>query len=259
MLAVLCAMRQELVPIMAHMHVSKKFNVNETLLCQADMDGLPVTLVQTGIGRKNAIEATNHLLQSFKIKLLISYGVAGGLKPGINVGDLVIAENVGYSKQSDFEGEDLQIESSFSCKDDFVELAKQLSSKSEAVSHCGDLLTVDRVIGQAKTKEKIGMQSPFLAVDMESAAVAEVAHERGIEFAALRSVSDSIEDTIQIDENIISDEGKIKFSKLALNVMKDPRKLALLRRLNKQTKIASRNLSLFATQLIPLLYDKALV
>ncbi len=77
MLAVLCAMRQELGPIMAHMHVSKKFNVNETLFCQADMNGLPVTLVQTGIGRKNAIAATNHLLQSFKIKLLISYGVAG--------------------------------------------------------------------------------------------------------------------------------------------------------------------------------------
>ncbi len=259
MIALLYALQQEIRPIMAQLHVSKKFNMDEVLFYQADLNGLPVTLVQTGIGRNNAIKATNYLLQSLKIKLLISSGVAGGIRQGISVGDLVIAENVGYSKQGDFEGEELQLESDFPCKKEFVQLAKQISSDLELKPHCGNILTVDKVISQARIKRKIGEQNSFLAVDMESAAIAEVAYERGIEFAAIRSISDDIEDDLEIDYgSLISAEGKVKFSNLALKVMKDPRQLTILRRLNRQTKIAVKKLSSFMLQLIPPIYDKIL-
>jgi hypothetical protein len=94
---------------------------------------------------------------------------------------------------------------------------------------------------------------------MESAAVAEVACERGIEFAAIRSISDDIEDDLEIDYgSLISDKGKVRVSNLALKVMKDPRQLTILRRLNRQTKIAVKKLSSFMLQLIPPLYDKIL-
>ncbi len=259
MIAVLYAIKQEINPIMEHMHVSKKFNVGDMLFYQADLDGLPVTLVQTGIGRNNAAKATDHLLQTFKINLLISSGVAGGIRPGVNLGDLVIAENVSYTKQSDFERGVLQLESSFSCKEGFVELAKKVSKDSDVVSHCGDLLTVDKVISQARTKKKIGENATFIAVDMESAAIAEVADKRGVEFAAVRSVSDTIEDNIDIDyADIMTDDGKVKYSNLAMNIMRNPRRLAILKRLHKQTKVAAKRLSFFMAQLIPSLYDKML-
>lgn len=260
MIAILYAIKQEINPIMKHMHVSKKFKIEEMLFFQADLNGLPVTLVQTGIGRNNAIKAANHLLKTFKINLLISSGVAGGLRQGIDIGDLAIAENVSYSKQSDFEGEDLQLESSFPCKEGFVKLAKQVSKDSEIKSHCGGLLTVNKVIGRARVKKRIGEQASFIAVDMESAAIAGVAEERGIGFAAVRSISDSVEDDIDIDYNdIMSDEGKVKYSKIAMNVMKNPQRLIILKRLRKQTKVAAKSLSFFMTQLIPPLYDKMLV
>jgi adenosylhomocysteine nucleosidase len=229
------------------------------LFYQADLDGLPVTLVQCGIGRNNAIMATNYLLQSLKIKLLVSYGIAGGMRQGINVGDLIIAENVSYSRQSDFESGELQLESSLPCKKELVQLARQLGNKLELKPHYGNLLTVDRVISQASIKKKIGEQNSFLAVDMESAAIAEVAYEKGVEFAAVRSISDDIGDDLEIDYgSLISAEGKVKFSNLALKIMKDPRQLATLRRLNRQTKTAVKKLSSFMLQLIPPLYDKIL-
>jgi len=259
MIAVLYAIKQEINPIMEHMHVSKEFNVGDMLFYQADLNGLPVTLVQTGIGRNNAAKATELLLQTFKINLLISSGVAGGIRPGVNLGDLVIAENVSYTRQSDFERGVLQLESSFSCKEGFVELAKKVSKDSDVVSHCGDLLTVDKVISQARTKKKIGENATFVAVDMESAAIAEVADKRGVEFAAVRSVSDTIEDNIDIDyADIMTDDGNVKYSNLAMNIMKNPRRLAILKRLHKQTKVAAKRLSFFMVQLVPSLYDKML-
>ena len=45
--------------------------------------------------------------------------------------------------------------------------------------------------------------------------------------------------TLHLDyDNIISDEGKVKVTSIALSVLKNPQKLALLSRLNKQTKTA---------------------
>ncbi len=259
MIALMYALQQEMRPIVERLHVSKKFNMEGVLFYQADLDGLPVTLVQCGIGRNNAIKATNYLLRSLKIKLLISSGIAGGMREGIGVGDLIMAENVSYSKQSDFENGELQLESDFPCKKEVVQLAKQLSSDLELKLHYGNILTVDKVISQAKTKRKIGEQNSFLAVDMESAAIAEVAREKGIEFAAIRSISDDIEDDLEIDyDGIISSEGKVRVSNLALKVMKDPRQLAALRRLNRQTKTAAKRLSSFMLQFIPPLYDKML-
>ena len=256
MIAVVCAIRQEVSPLVACMNISNKSDVDGVILYHGDMKGMPLMVVQGGIGRKNAIKATSRLLESANVDLLISAGVAGGIRPGLSVGDMVIAESVGYSKQGDYDSDELQLESNFVCKKEIVQLARQISNELESKSHFGNLLTVDKVISQASTKRKIGEQNSFLAVEMESAAVAEVAHEKGVGFAAIRSISDDIDDDLQLDyDNIISDEGKVKTASIALGVLKNPKSLALLSRLNKQTKIASKSLAHFISKLVPLVYD----
>ena len=80
MIAVLCAIRQEISPLVACMNVHKKFDIDEVLFFQGYLNGLPLALVQGGVGRKNAVKATNCLLESIKVDLLISAGVAGGDK-----------------------------------------------------------------------------------------------------------------------------------------------------------------------------------
>tara|TARA_B100000959_G_scaffold198135_1_gene207239 strand:- start:178 stop:951 length:774 start_codon:yes stop_codon:yes gene_type:complete len=253
MIAVLCAIRQEISPLVACMNVSKKFSIDEIPFYQGDLNGQSLMLVQGGIGRDNAIRATSCLLESTSVDLLISAGIAGGIRQGLNVGDLVVAEHVGYTRQVDFDVEKLQLESDFVCKEEIIQLARQCSSVIESKLHLGNLLTVDKVISKASTKRRIGEQNSFLAVEMESAAVAEVACERGVEFAAIRSISDDIDDDLHLDyDNMISDEGKVKVGNIALSVLKNPQKLALLSRLNKQTRSAAKSLAYFMTKLIPL-------
>jgi len=254
MIAILCAIRQEISPLAACMNVSRKYNIDEIPFYQGDIDGRPLTLVQGGIGRNNAIKAASCLLESTSVDLLISAGVAGGIRHGLNVGDLVVAERVGYSRQDDFDGDELQLEYDFVCKEDIVQLARECSNEPETKLHFGNLLTVDKVISKASTKRRIGEQNSFLAVEMESAAVAEVASEKGVAFAAIRSISDDIDDDLELDyDNMISDEGKVKVTNIALSVLKNPQKLALLSRLNKQTRRASKSLANFMTKLVPLI------
>ncbi len=257
MIAVLCAIRNEIGPLASCMNVSRKFDIDDVLFYQGEMNGLPLTLVQSGIGRDNAIKATCCLLESTRVDLLISAGVAGGIRRGLNVGDLVVAESVGYSKQSDFDCAALRLESEFICKKEIVQLARQINNNLESKLHFGKLLTVDKIISQASTKRGIGEQNSFLAVEMESAAVAEVAYEKGVGFAAIRSISDDIDDDLHLDyDNIISDDGKVKVASIALSVLRNPQRLALLSRLNRQTKSAAKNLASFMSRLVLLINDK---
>jgi len=262
MIAVLCAIRQEISPLLDCINVHKKFDIDGVLFFQGDLNGLPLALVQGGVGRKNAVKAANCLLESIKVDLLISAGVAGGIRHGLNVGDLVVAESVGHSNQCNFDDEELQLESDYACNKEVIQLTRQLSSKSKGMEskiHFGSLLTVDKVISSASTKKRIGEQDSFVAVEMESAAVAEVACRKGVKFAVIRSISDDIDDDLHLDyDSIMSDEGKVKVTSVALEIMKNPKKLALLIRLNKQTKTAAKSLALFMSELIPLIYDNTL-
>jgi len=257
MIAVLCALPQEINPLISRVNVTKKYKFEKSIFHQADVNGQSVIFVQTGIGRKNAVKATNYLLETLKITTLISSGVAGGIREGIHVGDLIIGENVSYSKQSDFEGERLSLESTLSCTGKLVQMAVQLSNRLGLRSHNGDVLTVDTVIGGAGTKREIGCRTSFISVDMESAAIAEVANAKGIDFVVIRSVSDDVDDDLEIDyDNLITDTGKVRISHVAMNILKNPQQLANLKRLNKQTKTATRILSDFMLQFLPLLYEK---
>lgn len=257
MIAVMCAIRQEIRPLVACVNVHEKSDIDGVLFFRGDLNGLPLVLVQGGVGRKNAVKAANCLLESKKVDLLISAGVAGGIRHGLNVGDLVVAERVGHSNQCDFDGEDLQLESDYVCNKEVFQLARQLSKCMESKFHFGSILTVDKVISSASTKKRIGEQDSFLAVEMESAAVAEVASRKGVKFAAIRSISDDIDDDLHLDyDSIMSDEGKVKVASIALEVLKNPQKLSLLRRLNKQTKTAAKSLALFMSELIPIIYEK---
>jgi len=189
-----------------------------------------------------------------EVDLLISSGVAGGIRQGLKVGDLVVAERVSYSKQSNFDVEKLQLESDYVCNQKVVQLSRQLSGDLELKLLIGNILTVDKIINKASTKRNIGDHNSFLAVEMEGAAVAEVAFEKEVAFAAIRSISDDIDDDLHLDfDNIISDEGKVKVAGIALEVLKNPKKLAALKRLNKQTKKAAKSLAYFMPKLISLI------
>src|SRR5476651_2310189 len=55
------------------------------------LDGHDVILVRCGIGKVAAATTTAVLLDAFDARALLFTGVAGGLAPGVQVGDIVVA------------------------------------------------------------------------------------------------------------------------------------------------------------------------
>jgi hypothetical protein len=70
----------------------------------------------------------------------------------------------------------------------------------------GRLVTLDRVAGRA-LKEEAARRFGALAVDMEGAGVAAAARECGTEFAAIKAISDGVDEDLEFLSGFVKPEG----------------------------------------------------
>ncbi|HEV7525434.1 MAG TPA: hypothetical protein VGP92_10735 [Acidimicrobiia bacterium] len=123
---------------------------------------------KTGIGTRLAAEATERLLDSAPLDHVMVVGIAGGMGPS-KVGDIVYPEVV-VDKASGKE--------------------YRPSPLREVASH-GRLVTHDDFDMQPAERDAL-VADGFIAVDMETAAVAGVCERRGVSWSAVRSISDLV-------------------------------------------------------------------
>ena len=184
----------------------------------------PVVLVLSGIGKVAAAATTAWLLAQFRPRALLFTGVAGGLGPGVAVGDLVVASRCA---QHDMDASPLFPRHElpgYGCSHlptdpDLTQALVAASTQALAQRStwlaadtvkqldlgvprvwCGDIVTGDRFVSTAT--ESQALREAFeqaLAVDMESAAVAQVCHDAGVPLAVIRTVSDRADDEAHRD------------------------------------------------------------
>ena len=180
-----------------------------------DLQGQAVVLALSRIGKVSAAVTAAALVERFGARSIVFTGVAGGLGPGVNVGDVVVAS---HFIQHDLDVSPLypRFEVPLYARSCFVAdpalQAHLLQACRQAVHtmgepgavHVGLLASGDQFIGSvqaAKTVRGRLAQAGHhaLAVEMESAAVAQVCHDYGVPFAAVRTVSDRADDSAPVD------------------------------------------------------------
>lgn len=143
--------------------------------------GQAVVMV-AGLGGERARQAAVTLVESHPPALLVSAGYAGALDPGLGAGDLVVPLAV-------------------------VDAATY--ARFGAVTGQGVLVTSDTVaqpVQKAVLRERYGAS----IVDMEAAAVAEVARERGIPFLAVKAVSDTAKAELPQVASFVDSHGQVQ-------------------------------------------------
>lgn len=256
MIAIFFALSQEIASLKSQVNILKKIRYAHAVFYQSEFCGFPVTLVQTGMG-KNVSEIVQHLSKYFKIQVMVSSGFAGSVNPAVGVGDLIIGKHVLHSTQEVFEGE-IKIDSMLSCDTSIVAMAVKLSNTDNFKSHCGDILSVNKIIRQSSVKKHLGNQTSAIAVDMESFAIAERAHAMGIPFVVVRAISDGMDEDMKINENMVTEGGNVNIPSTARHLLNKPHHIPYLNRLRKQTKFATNTLSTFFPNFITQIYNSLL-
>ena len=223
-IAIVSAMHDELSQLLALMPDEHKQTRAGRDFWLGHLHGHDVVLVLSGIGKVAAATTASLLIEHFHAAQIVFTGVAGGLGKNVHVGDLVVAESF---LQHDLDVSPLfpkyQVpsygRSTFAADD---KLAKDLKHASQAVlADLGEILTVearaafkledpklhqgllisgDRFVSTTAESQKLQQDLPqALAVEMESAAFAQVCHDYGIPFAAVRTISDRADDDATVD------------------------------------------------------------
>lgn len=139
-----------------------------------------LSLVRGGVGAANACRAAQALVAS-GVDALLSWGCAGGLRAALVPGVVVIPPGV-----VTVEGRELPVDAELQAV-----LLEQLQTRVAVAS--GLLLACAAPLPDARSKREIQQRLGADAVDMESGAIAGVAEQHGLPFAAVRVVLDPLE------------------------------------------------------------------
>ena len=198
---------------------------------QGTIHGQPVVLVLSGIGKVAATITAVLLMHEFNVRQLVFTGVAGGLRRGVKVGDVVVARQllqhdmdatplfprfeIPLTGRSRFDADanltDALAAAAQRCLDNADELigTRYLCDFGidAALVHQGLIVSGDRfVASQAQSGELRALLPDALAVEMEGAAVAQACADFGRPFAVLRTVSDRADDQAGVDFTRFIDE-----------------------------------------------------
>ena len=190
-------------------------------------------LAVSGIGAAAAAAAARRLVLA-GAGGLVSFGMAGGLDPTLCCGTVLLPETVaamdgsGAAATAHAWRERLRVAMPPGC-----------------VIRGGTLLTSERPVGRA-AKADAYRSSRACAVDMESAALAQVAGQAGLPFIVLRVVVDTAGDELPGAVIAASPGGELRTARLILGLLRAPGELGPLLRLAMRYRIAGKALSAVA-------------
>lgn len=174
---------------------------------QGTLEGKPVVVVRSGIGKINAAVCTQILADDFHVRAVINTGIAGSLRSWIDIGDIVIstdalhhdmdATNFGYPLGQVPRMEVL----SFKADESMIRLAKEICDEvnPEIHAYLGRIVSGDQFIADEAVKTRILDNFGGYCTEMEGAAIAHTAYLNKIPFVILRAISDKADNSATMD------------------------------------------------------------
>ena len=202
MLAVIGAMDEEIALYRAAMTITDEATHAGIVVTQGDFKGAEIVLAQCGVGKVNAAICTQMLVDLYQPTGLIFSGVAGGLLPNMQVGDLIVASHLIQfdvdltafgRRHGELPETDRMIHSD-------PELVRKSTEAFDVVFNgddgdpnlmIGTVVSGDRFIQDSETLRWLQREFAALATEMEGAAVGYACQINDLPFVVIRGLSDT--------------------------------------------------------------------
>ncbi len=198
MIGIICAMEEEIRNIILNMQDKQYEIISSKKYTIGTFMGKKCVACLSGIGKVHAAMACQTMILKYSPDAIINTGVAGSLSDKIQIGDIIIGENV---IQHDFDisafenrtkGEIPGINSyKIPCSQNLIEKATLSSKKTNIPLHIGTILTGDQFINSKKILSNLKSTFGGLACEMEGASIGQVCYINKIPFIIIRSISDN--------------------------------------------------------------------
>ncbi len=183
-----------------------------------------VKSILVGIGKRNAERAIRTALAAERPELVLSCGFAGGLRPELAAATVLFDAGTGTG----------------------LEPALLAAGAKPARFHCAD-----RVATTAAEKRALRETTGADAVEMESQVTCAVCREQNIPCATVRVILDTATEDLPLDFNRLMTAGqRMHYGKVAVALVKSPRRVGALLRLQKRSKTAAEKLARVLTTVL---------
>ncbi|MCW3107216.1 MAG: 5-methylthioadenosine/S-adenosylhomocysteine nucleosidase [Segetibacter sp.] len=183
------------------------------------LNGQPIVLTRSGIGKVNAALTTALLLEHFRPKQLLFTGIAGAMNPTLHPGDIVVGKLLAHHDYGRRMPEGMMRVPTknpyyfadnpiFFPSDSLLVVVSQTAAKDIQLQSIGDykpqiitgtIITGDIFLADTKLNQQLQKEYNSDAVEMEGAAVAQICYQEKVPFIIIRSLSDSADDSAALD------------------------------------------------------------
>ncbi|MGH8873478.1 MAG: 5'-methylthioadenosine/adenosylhomocysteine nucleosidase [Acidimicrobiia bacterium] len=215
--AILSAIPQELALLADSLVDADESQLAGQFVVSGSLDGVGVVLAEAGIGKVNTAVVTTLLMERFRPRLVVFTGVAGGLHPGLGIGDVVVAERtiqhdtgvLGETGLQRYQPGHMPFFNptdrfGFPAQPELLERVRarlvgfELSSLSREAGGgknpsqvvFGTVLSGDQFLNSETHRRLLHAELGGAAVEMEGAALAQTAEALGVDHLVIRSLTD---------------------------------------------------------------------
>ena len=178
------------------------FKLNNANIMETSAHNKTIYLIKSGIGKVNAALCANFAIQN-GADIVLNTGLAGGISDDLNQGDVVLADKVCYHDvwcgEPNLKGQVQEMPLFYKIEENLL-LKLQNVAKDNGYK-IGLAVTGDQFLTDVNRLMQIKKDFPeAVAVDMESAAIAQTCYVNNKPFLSLRIISDVVGKTNQVEQ-----------------------------------------------------------
>ena len=207
-LGIIGAMDVEVATLKENMEDKTEKVIAGSVYVEGILEGLPVVVVQCGVGKVNAALCVQALCDCFDVTHIVNTGVAGSLNAKLDIGDFVISCEAIYH---DFDCHVInpnytvgQVPGmavrTFPSDEILTKLAYTTAGElCPGHAHIGIVASGDQFVCNKEQKENIVNNTGALCTEMEGAAISHAAYRNNVPVVVIRAISDKADDSAQMD------------------------------------------------------------
>lgn len=246
MILLFYAFAREIAPFKRHLKNRRPLEHRDLRGFRAVRGETDILAIATGMGLAHARAAA---LRAFELYpdagLAVGTGVAGALTDGLAPGDLVLADHVMVRHDGVSEPERL-ITIDGELLDEF---GRRLAAAGLRFAS-GGMLSSPRVLSGGVEKRLARKNTGAIAVDMETASIAEQASARGIRFTCLRAIIDQVDEEV-VGATLTDSSGEVSVRAATAYLLRNPGDLLKLPRMMANLSRATRSLAAGLEAILP--------
>lgn len=215
---IVASLKDEIRIFKSKMVIDMVLHLKPPILHRGRYESKDLDLLVTGVGVKRMEDGLCKSLQHTVPSYLLYVGYAGGTSPVAGLGSLILGEGICYAGKPEVFRSDAGL----------LQKAEALCREKGFSFQKGNLVTVDRVIGDPHHKADIGAMHGSVALDMEAAALAQFGTERKIPFLTVKAILDPMEMKLPDLAQCIDEDGDTELGKVWDHFVQRPKDLMQL-------------------------------